>query len=71
LTAARRELRRSGIRVIDVRPPHTETGLAERAIAGTAPRLPVGLDPATVCTRVVAAIQSGETEVAAAQFTSG
>ena len=43
--AAARGLRRSGIRLIDVRPPHTETGLAERPIAGTAPSLPAGRDP--------------------------
>jgi cyclic-di-GMP-binding biofilm dispersal mediator protein len=70
LAAARRELRRQRIRVIDVRPPHTETGLADRAIAGTAPQLPTGLDPAAVSARVVAAIRDGETEVAAAQFAS-
>ncbi len=70
LAATRREVRRFGIRVIDARPPHTETGLAQRAIAGTAPQLPIGLDPATVCNRIVAAIQDGESEVAAAQFAS-
>jgi len=70
LAAARREVRRQGIRVIDVRPPHTETGLPERAIAGTAPQLPIGLDPSAVCTRIVAAIHNGETEVAAAEFAS-
>ena len=43
--AAARELRRSRIRLIDARPPHTETGLADRPLSGTAPRLPHGLDP--------------------------
>ncbi len=43
-----REVRRHGIRVIDARPPHTATGLASRAIEGTAPRLPEGLAPAAV-----------------------
>ncbi len=46
--ALAREARRRKIRVIDARPPHTETGLAERPIAGDAPRMPTGLDPATV-----------------------
>ena len=55
--AAARELRRSGIRLIDVRPPHTETGLAERPIAGTAPSLPAGRDPDDVAARIVAAIR--------------
>lgn len=40
-----REARRAKVRVLDIRPPHTETGLADRAIAGTAPKFPVGLDP--------------------------
>jgi short-subunit dehydrogenase len=37
LTAVRPELRRRGVTVFDVRPPHIETGLAGRAIAGQAP----------------------------------
>ena len=43
-----REARRVKVRVLDVRPPHTETGLAGRAIAGSAPALGTGLDPAFV-----------------------
>ncbi len=30
--ALAREARKAGVRVIDARPPHTETGLASRAI---------------------------------------
>ena len=41
-TALRTELRRSRVEVYDVRPPHTETGLAGRPLAGEAPRLPAG-----------------------------
>lgn len=63
-----RELRRRGVTVCDVRPPHTETGLVDRALSGTAPRLAEGLAPATVAERVVAAIESGATEVPAASF---
>lgn len=37
LTALRHEVRRARITVLDVRPPHLETGLVERAIAGSAP----------------------------------
>ena len=37
LTAVRPELRRRGVTVFDIRPPHIETGLAGRAIAGQAP----------------------------------
>lgn len=54
--AAARELRPSGIRLIDVRPPHTETGLARRPVAGRAPGLPHGLDPKDVARRIVMAI---------------
>lgn len=37
LTATRPAARRQGVRVLDVRPPHIETGLADRAVAGTLP----------------------------------
>jgi NADP-dependent 3-hydroxy acid dehydrogenase YdfG len=63
-----RELRRVGVRVIDVRPPHTETGLATRPILGTAPTLPEGLAPETVATRIVRAIETGETSLASTEF---
>jgi cyclic-di-GMP-binding biofilm dispersal mediator protein len=66
--AASRELRRIGIRLIDGRPPHTETGLAERPIAGTAPRLPPGLEPDTVAGRVVAALLDDERDLPSTAF---
>jgi len=68
--AIRREFRRMKVSVVDVRPPHTETGLATRPIAGTAPKMPVGLEPAMVAERVVAAIEQGDTAVASSDFTS-
>jgi cyclic-di-GMP-binding biofilm dispersal mediator protein len=67
-TAAARELRRSRIRLIDARPPHTETGLAQRPLFGTAPRLPVGLDPEAVAERILAAVQDGETDLPSSAF---
>ncbi len=60
---ARLEARRRDIRVIDIRPPHTETGLAGRPIAGSAPKLPRGLDPATVAARIVDALAGDETDL--------
>jgi short-subunit dehydrogenase len=66
--ALARELRRVGIAVCDARPPHTETGLATRPLAGTAPTLPTGLDPTRVAERIVRAIESGEAEVPASSF---
>ena len=49
--ALAREARRGKVRVIDARPPHTETGLAGRAIEGQAPRMPEGLSSETVAKR--------------------
>ena len=68
--ALARELRRAGVQVCDVRPPHTETGLAGRPLGGTPPRLPEGLDPAVVAERIVAAIEGGEGDVPSASFGS-
>ena len=65
-----REARRAGVRVIDARPPHTETGLADRAIAGTPPKFPQGLDPAVVAVRIVDAIADGTTALPSAAFAS-
>lgn len=61
MTAAGRELRRSGIRLVDARPGHTETGLAGRPLFGTAPRFPPGHEPAAVADRLVRAIEDGAT----------
>ena len=66
--AAARELRRARIRLIDARPPHTETGLADRPLFGTAPRLPTGLDPDSVAARIITAVQDGETDLPSTAF---
>lgn len=66
--ALARELRRAGVDVVDVRPPHTETGLATRPLAGQAPRLPRGLDPAVVAEAVLAAVEAGRTELGSDAF---
>jgi len=66
--AAGRELRRAGIRLIDVRPPHTETGLADRPLAGAAPRLPQGLQPQAVVQRIVDAVLAGEKDLPSSAF---
>ena len=62
------ELRRRRIRVLDARPPHTETGLADRPVAGQPPRLPRGLDPDSVAERVVRAIVDDERDLPSAAF---
>jgi len=66
--AAARELRREGIRLIDARPPHTETGLATRPLAGQAPRLAEGLSPDAVAQRIVDAIANGDKDLPSTSF---
>jgi NADP-dependent 3-hydroxy acid dehydrogenase YdfG len=53
---------------IDVQPPHTETGLAGRAVAGVAPRFPIGLTPSSVAAEIVAAIVARRPVTEARQF---
>ncbi|HLP22792.1 MAG TPA: SDR family NAD(P)-dependent oxidoreductase [Microbacteriaceae bacterium] len=67
--ATQRELKRAGIRLLDARPPHTETGLAGRAIAGTAPNMAAGLEPQQVASRIVDAIVNDEVDVPTSAFT--
>lgn len=70
MVAATRELRRQQIDVIDARPPHTETGLATRPIAGAAPRLPEGLTPNFVASKIIAGIQDGARDLPVESFAS-
>ena len=63
-----RELRPQGVHVLDVRPPHTETGLAGRAISGTAPTMPRGLEPDQVASVIVAGLMAGKRELAGIDF---
>jgi short-subunit dehydrogenase len=66
--ASSREFRRSGIRMLDSRQGHTETGLATRAIAGTAPAFAPGLDPAAVAERIVRGIVDDEKDLPSGAF---
>ncbi|MGA1440440.1 MAG: SDR family NAD(P)-dependent oxidoreductase [Ilumatobacteraceae bacterium] len=68
LAAVRREFRRQGVAVIDARPPHTETGLATRPLAGVAPRLPAGLEPAAVATLIADAVAQRRDEIPSSAF---
>jgi len=54
---------------VDIRPPHTETGLAQRPLSGTAPHLPQGLDPQQVADRIVSALRDGEKDLPSTAFT--
>lgn len=68
LKGARLDLRRAGIRVVDARPGHTETGLADRAVFGTAPKFPKGYSPDAVADRIVQALIADETDVPSTAF---
>ena len=70
LVALRKEWRRAKVQVVDARPPHTETGLASRPLAGTSPTMPPGADPADVARRIVDGVVAGETELAPDAFTT-
>lgn len=66
--AASRELRRSGIRLIDARPGHTETELSRHPLAGQAPAFPAGLSPHAVATRIVDAMAGDEKDLPSTSF---
>ena len=68
MVAAGRENRRAGIRLLDARPGHTETGLVTRAIAGTAPAFPAGHDADHVADVIVDAIASGARDLPSSAF---
>lgn len=70
MAVAARELRREKLRVIDVRAPHSETGLVSRSLEGVAPKMPEGLPPQVVVDRVLRAIESGERDLPAEAFAS-
>ncbi|MGY1717352.1 SDR family NAD(P)-dependent oxidoreductase [Geodermatophilus sp. SYSU D01106] len=59
----RRELRGRSVAVLDVRPPHVDTGLVDRALAGTPPRLPAGHDRGEVVAAVLDGMRQGAREV--------
>ncbi len=68
--ALAREARRRNVRVLDARPPHTETGLAEHPLAGSMPRMPLGLAPEHVATVICDALESGDTDLPSTAFAS-
>jgi len=57
LKALALEAKRDGIRVLDARPGHTETGLATRAVSGVAPNFPTGMTAEHVVNVIVKAIE--------------
>jgi short-subunit dehydrogenase len=64
LAALRRERRRDGLAVIDVRPPHLDTRFTERALFGKAPELPEPLAVDEVVAAILRALREDRREVA-------
>ena len=62
LTVLRREERRT-MKVLDIRPPHLDTGLETRALAGEPPRLPAPRPAGEVVDLVVRAIEEDRSEL--------
>lgn len=67
-SAASKEFKKLGINWVDARPGHTESGLAGRAIFGTAPNFGTGLAPAQVVNRILAGIRNAESDIPSTSF---
>ena len=63
LKAVRHERRRHGLSVIDVRPPHLDTGFSDRGLAGEPPLLPEPVAHGLVVDATVDALRNGRREV--------
>ena len=64
LQASRAEYRRRKVSVLDVRAPHMDTGLADRAVAGAPPGLPEPFPVEELVDAVVGALRSGSRQLA-------
>lgn len=64
LVALRRERRRHGLTVIDVRPGHLDTGFETRALAGTPPALTAGADHRPAVASIIDAMREDHRELA-------
>jgi short-subunit dehydrogenase len=63
LTALRPEQRRRGVAVFDIRPPHIETGLADRAIVGQAPPMRAGATVDELVGLILDGLRTGSREL--------
>ena len=68
LSTIAQEWRRDKIQITEARPGHTETGLASRAIFGTAPNFPEGMTAAHVVQVILAGIKEGKTLISSSEF---
>ena len=64
VTALRRERRRDGLTILDVRPSHLDTGFETRALAGRPPALPAAADHRDVVVAIVDAMRDDRRELA-------
>ena len=64
LAALRRERRRSGLTVLDVRPSHLDTGFETRALDGSPPDLPTATDHRDVVAQIIDAMRDDRRELA-------
>ena len=63
LGALRRERRRHGLTVLDVRPPHLDTGFSAHALHGDPPKLPEPADPDALVTAILDAVRDDRREL--------
>ncbi|CAB4601337.1 unannotated protein [freshwater metagenome] len=66
--AAAKELRKAGVSWIDARPGHTESGLASRAIFGTAPNFGQGKSVQDVVARMISGVTNQERDLPSTSF---
>ncbi|MFI1094174.1 hypothetical protein [Streptomyces sp. NPDC020917] len=71
LDAVRRETRRSGTQVLDVRFGHPDTGFADRAVSGSPPPLPRGADLQQAVRAIADALETGVDFVRTAPAAAG
>jgi NAD(P)-dependent dehydrogenase (short-subunit alcohol dehydrogenase family) len=63
LGALRRERRRHGLTVLDVRPPHLDTDFSAHALHGDPPKLPEPADPDALVTAILDAVRDDRREL--------
>ncbi|WP_296631187.1 SDR family NAD(P)-dependent oxidoreductase [Rhodoluna sp.] len=68
LSSARFELKKQGVATIELRPGHTETGLATRPLFGVAPQMGAGMQASHVVDRIMAAVEARTQLVASTDF---
>lgn len=66
--AAAKEFKKFGVRWLDARPGHTQSGLADRAVFGTAPNFGAGAEVSFVVSRIVQGITNDEADLSSESF---